>query len=104
MLLKGINAFSAVGQVHVCKGETRPYRREFRVILFHVSNYIVDYPFLCPSLFRQAHNEYVMAEKKREEWELKNHRDGEILEMVQIFEVCNGKKTRTLTLKFSRIL
>lgn len=35
----------------------------------------------------QAHNEYVMAEKKREEWELKNHREGEILEMVEIFEV-----------------
>ncbi|CAM9432065.1 unnamed protein product [Ascophyllum nodosum] len=38
------------------------------------------------SLALGAHNEYVMAEKKREEWELKNHRDGEILEMVQIFE------------------
>lgn len=37
----------------------------------------------------QAHNEYVMAEKKREEWELKNHREGEILEMVEIFEVCD---------------
>lgn len=37
----------------------------------------------------QAHNEYVMAEKKREEWELKNHREGEILEMVEIFEVCS---------------
>lgn len=37
--------------------------------------------------FQQAHNEYVMAEKKREEWELKNHREGEIFEMVQIFEV-----------------
>lgn len=39
-----------------------------------------------PHLF-QAHNEYVMAEKRREEWELKNHREGEILEMVEIFEV-----------------
>lgn len=35
----------------------------------------------------QAHNEYVLAEKRREEWELKNHREGEILEMVEIFEV-----------------
>lgn len=39
----------------------------------------------------QAHNDYVMAEKKREEWELKNHREGEILEMVEIFEVCGGQ-------------
>ncbi|CAM9243039.1 unnamed protein product [Hapterophycus canaliculatus] len=37
-------------------------------------------------LSSKAHNEYVMAEKKREEWELKNHREGEILEMVEIFE------------------
>lgn len=42
------------------------------------------------NLVWQAHNEYVMAEKKREEWELKNHREGEILEMVEIFEVRNG--------------
>lgn len=40
-----------------------------------------------PLFVSQAHNEYVMAEKKREEWELKNHREGEILEMVEIFEV-----------------
>jgi hypothetical protein len=31
---------------------------------------------------RQAHNEYVLAEKRREEWELRNHREGEISEMV----------------------
>eukprot|EP00752_Nemacystus_decipiens_P008012 g7159.t1 len=37
-------------------------------------------------LSSKAHNEYVMAEKRREEWELKNHREGEILEMVEIFE------------------
>lgn len=42
--------------------------------------------------FCQAHNEYVMAEKRREEWELKNHREGEILEMVEIFEVCGDVK------------
>ncbi|CAM9428908.1 unnamed protein product [Sphacelaria rigidula] len=37
-------------------------------------------------LSSKAHNEYVLAEKRREEWELKNHRDGEIREMVDIFE------------------
>lgn len=37
-------------------------------------------------LSSKAHNEYVLAEKRREEWELKNHREGEILEMVEIFE------------------
>ncbi|CAM9188284.1 unnamed protein product [Choristocarpus tenellus] len=36
-------------------------------------------------LSSKAHNEYVLAEKKREEWELKNHREGEIKEMVDIF-------------------
>lgn len=46
------------------------------------------------NLVSQAHNEYVMAEKKREEWELKNHREGEILEMVEIFEVWVGGKSR----------
>eukprot|EP00953_Heterococcus_sp_UTEX-ZZ885_P035540 18342-Heterococcus_DN1.PRE.4 len=33
-------------------------------------------------LSSQAHNEYVLAEKRREEWELQNHREGEISEMV----------------------
>ncbi|CAM9160095.1 unnamed protein product [Discosporangium mesarthrocarpum] len=36
-------------------------------------------------LSSKAHNEYVLAEKRREEWELKNHREGEIKEMVDIF-------------------
>jgi VIT1/CCC1 family predicted Fe2+/Mn2+ transporter len=38
-------------------------------------------------LSSKAHNEYVLAEKRREEWELKNHREGEIREMVR-WAVC----------------
>lgn len=48
---------------------------------------IVSLVTLASVLASQAHNEYVLAEKRREEWELKNHREGEILEMVEIFEV-----------------
>mmetsp|Transcript_424 Transcript_424/g.626 ORF Transcript_424/g.626 Transcript_424/m.626 type:complete len:310 (-) Transcript_424:228-1157(-) len=36
-------------------------------------------------LSSKAHNEYVLSEKRREEWELRNHRDGEIQEMVDIY-------------------
>ncbi|CAM9326981.1 unnamed protein product [Phaeothamnion confervicola] len=36
-------------------------------------------------LSSKAHNEYVLAEKRREEWELKNHKEGEIQEMIEIY-------------------
>mmetsp|Transcript_22508 Transcript_22508/g.35382 ORF Transcript_22508/g.35382 Transcript_22508/m.35382 type:complete len:275 (-) Transcript_22508:366-1190(-) len=36
-------------------------------------------------LSSKAHNEYVLSEKKREEWELRNHKEGEIKEMIDIY-------------------
>mmetsp|Transcript_34588 Transcript_34588/g.45718 ORF Transcript_34588/g.45718 Transcript_34588/m.45718 type:complete len:286 (-) Transcript_34588:307-1164(-) len=36
-------------------------------------------------LSSKAHNEYVLSERRREEWELKNHREGEVKEMIEIY-------------------
>lgn len=36
-------------------------------------------------LSSKANNEWILSEKKREEWELENYRDGEIQEMVDIY-------------------
>mmetsp|Transcript_37593 Transcript_37593/g.49544 ORF Transcript_37593/g.49544 Transcript_37593/m.49544 type:complete len:279 (+) Transcript_37593:172-1008(+) len=36
-------------------------------------------------LSSKAHNEYVLSEKRREEWELRNHKEGEIQEMIDIY-------------------
>lgn len=37
------------------------------------------------ALSTKAENEYILQEKKREEWELENYPDGEIREMVELF-------------------
>ncbi len=37
-------------------------------------------------LSSKAHNEWVLSERKREEWELKNYPEGEIREMIDIYE------------------
>uniref|UniRef100_A0A6V1NR54 Vacuolar iron transporter 1 n=1 Tax=Heterosigma akashiwo TaxID=2829 RepID=A0A6V1NR54_HETAK len=36
-------------------------------------------------LSSRAHAEYVLSERRREEWELRNHREGEVREMVEIY-------------------
>mmetsp|Transcript_3984 Transcript_3984/g.6274 ORF Transcript_3984/g.6274 Transcript_3984/m.6274 type:complete len:309 (-) Transcript_3984:179-1105(-) len=36
-------------------------------------------------LSSKANNEWILSEKKREEWELENYRDGEIQEMIDIY-------------------
>ena len=36
-------------------------------------------------LSSKANNEWILSEKKREEWELENYREGEIQEMVDIY-------------------
>lgn len=33
----------------------------------------------------KANNEWILSEKKREEWEMENYRDGEIREMIDIY-------------------
>lgn len=37
-------------------------------------------------LSSKANNEWILNEKKREEWELENYREGEIQEMIDIYE------------------
>lgn len=36
-------------------------------------------------LSSKANNEWILSEKKREEWEMENYRDGEIQEMIDIY-------------------
>ncbi len=36
-------------------------------------------------LSSKANNEWILSEKKREEWEMENYRDGEIKEMIDIY-------------------
>ena len=36
-------------------------------------------------LSSKANNEWILSEKKREEWELENYREGEIQEMIDIY-------------------
>jgi VIT1/CCC1 family predicted Fe2+/Mn2+ transporter len=37
-------------------------------------------------LSSKAENEWILSEREREEWELENYRDGEIAEMIEIYE------------------
>lgn len=37
-------------------------------------------------LSSKANNEWILSEKKREEWEMENYREGEIKEMIEIYE------------------
>ena len=36
-------------------------------------------------LSSKAENEWILSEKRREEWELENYREGEIQEMIDIY-------------------
>jgi vacuolar iron transporter family protein len=36
-------------------------------------------------LSSKANNEWILSEKRREEWELENYREGEIQEMIDIY-------------------
>jgi vacuolar iron transporter family protein len=36
-------------------------------------------------LSSKANNEWILSEKKREEWEMENYREGEIQEMIDIY-------------------
>lgn len=37
-------------------------------------------------LSSKANNEWILSERKREEWEMENYREGEIKEMIEIYE------------------
>ena len=62
----------------------------------HIINKIIDqqtmdFLFICSMgvgefLSSKANNEWILSEKKREEWEMENYREGEIKEMIDIYK------------------
>ena len=62
---------------------------------YYFVNYFVSFRFISFASFSsmgvgeflssKANNEWILSEKKREEWEMENYREGEIQEMIDIY-------------------